>query len=267
MDPWLRELAKVNREKQDAERNRLDERWDRLSSGDLSPEEEAELRALAETSEEAREAYEAFRPLGPDFHARVARAIREQGLAAPAAGTGERPAKPLPFRGRAARWAGWGSLAAAAAALLVTALIPPAPVSEYAAPEVSGVSSFRGEPSATELPVVEPGRPFEVTVSPETRADDVEDLQAFCFLSRGQELGSLQVLKTLWDPGGAVKIETVTARDVGPGTWTLWVVLGREGEMPDMDHLRRLLTTDRVRQRDWVAVSRKVRIQSGGLPP
>ena len=61
MDPWIRELANANREKQAEEHSRLDERWDRMSSGDLSPEEEAELLALAESSEEGREAYEAFR--------------------------------------------------------------------------------------------------------------------------------------------------------------------------------------------------------------
>ncbi|HEV2844584.1 MAG TPA: hypothetical protein VG477_07045, partial [Thermoanaerobaculia bacterium] len=111
----------MNREKQAEERNRFGERWDRLSSGDLSAEEEAELRVLAETSEEAREAYEAFRPLGPEFHASVAGAIREQGLA-PQGMAEKSPAKPLPFRPRTARVAGWGSLAAVAAVLLVMVL-------------------------------------------------------------------------------------------------------------------------------------------------
>src|SRR6185295_1315642 len=77
-DQWLKELAQVGREQEAEDRARLDERWDRLSCGQLSAEEEKELRALAETSEEARLAYEAFQPLGPDFQARVVDALAGQ---------------------------------------------------------------------------------------------------------------------------------------------------------------------------------------------
>jgi RNA polymerase sigma factor (sigma-70 family) len=55
-----------------------DERWDRLAAGTLSAEEEEELRALADSSPEAREAYKAFKPLGADFQARVVSAINAQ---------------------------------------------------------------------------------------------------------------------------------------------------------------------------------------------
>jgi uncharacterized protein (DUF4415 family) len=76
-EPRLRELAQVIREEK-ADRFRLDERWARLSSGELSEQEEAELRALAEVSLEARQAYEAFRPLGPEFQARMVQILRQR---------------------------------------------------------------------------------------------------------------------------------------------------------------------------------------------
>src|SRR5215210_8874971 len=98
-DRLLRELGHLAKEEEGAEKARLDERWDRLAAGTLTTEEEAELLALAETSPEAREAYEAFRPLGPEFQARVVEKI--------AAGLPqERRGRLLPFR-PAARIGGW----------------------------------------------------------------------------------------------------------------------------------------------------------------
>ena len=81
----MRDLGHLAREESEAEKRRLDERWDRLAAGTLSAEEEAELRALAAASPEAARAYEAFRPLGADFQARVVEAIRAQEVAERAA--------------------------------------------------------------------------------------------------------------------------------------------------------------------------------------
>jgi RNA polymerase sigma-70 factor (ECF subfamily) len=76
-DSILSELGALARREREAE-SPLDERWDRLAAGTLTAEEDAELRALAASSAEAREAYEAFRPLGAAFQARVVRAINAQ---------------------------------------------------------------------------------------------------------------------------------------------------------------------------------------------
>jgi RNA polymerase sigma-70 factor (ECF subfamily) len=73
-DSILSELGALARREGEAE-SPLDERWDRLAAGTLTAEEDAELRALAASSDEAREAYEAFRPLGAAFQARVVSAI------------------------------------------------------------------------------------------------------------------------------------------------------------------------------------------------
>src|SRR6185503_16244051 len=73
-DVLLRQLGQVARERAAGEPS-LDERWDRLAAGTLGAEEEAELRRLAETSDEAGMAYDAFRPLGKAFEAQVVAAI------------------------------------------------------------------------------------------------------------------------------------------------------------------------------------------------
>jgi hypothetical protein len=267
VDPCIRELANVNREKQTEERGRLDERWDRMSSGDLSPEEEAELLALAESSEEGHEAYEAFRPLGPEFHASVAKTLRERGLVPEAEATVEKPAKLLSFPKRIFRpLAGWSSAAAAAAVLLLMIPRPPAPLPGYADVDVSGVSSFRGERPEEAVPTLVPGLGFEVTLSPLTAVSDSKRLDARCFLSQGRDLRRLEVKRNI-DPSGSVKMTAMIDHDVRPGTWTLWAVVGRRDAMPDPDDLRRLLVKDQVRQRDWLAVPQKVKIQPRDLPP
>lgn len=65
MDKDLREIGLLERE-YDA-----DGRWHRLSAGTLSVEDDVALRAMAETSEEARLNYEMFRPLGLGFRDRM----------------------------------------------------------------------------------------------------------------------------------------------------------------------------------------------------
>lgn len=264
-DHWLLELVQVNRENEARERGLLDERWDRLSSGELSPEEEAELRGLAETSAVAREAYEAFRPLGPDFQAGVVQAIRNQRLAAEAGPAAQPVPKLLPFAARAGRAARWsGAAAVAAAAVLVLLLRPPPPLPGYSLEVRGGVSAMRGEPQ--QIPALAPGDPFEALLRPLTAALRAQRLEARSFVSRGQDLRHLE-FESQPDPGGAVKIEGTVPFDLQPGTWTLWAVVGRRGELPEVTDLRHLPAGRQARQRDWVAVSKTIRIQPRDLPP
>src|SRR5436853_2798918 len=112
-DPLLKELGNLARRQEEAERARLDERWDRLAAGTLTAEEETELRALATSSPEAGEAYVAFKPLGPEFQARVMSKINAQRA---------REARVLQFRQLARRFEVWaGAAAAVAAGLFVLA--------------------------------------------------------------------------------------------------------------------------------------------------
>lgn len=265
-DPWLRELARVNREKEAEERSRLDERWDRLSAGELSPQEEEELRALAETSGEAREAYEAFRPLGPDFHTRMASALAAE-LKSP--GT-EKPREPqfrvLPFRPTPARLGGWLTVAAAAAAVLMVVVRPPAPLPDYASLDVSGgTKAMRGEePQTGEIPVFAPGDRVQVVLRPETTVSKAGRLEARCVLVRGTDARLLEVRSQI-DPGGAVQMKGTLDPLLPTGTWTLWAVVGRPGKLPDPAELRTLSAIE-VRHDDWTGVPHAIRIQARALP-
>lgn len=255
-DPWMRELAQVKRDEEEEERARLDERWDRLSAGELSPDEEAELRALAESSEEAGEAYEAFRPLGPDFHARVVQAVSAE-LKKPETP----PARVLPFR--PARLGAWLSAAAAAAAVLVVFLRPPGPLPDYAPPDLSGGSkAVRGE--ETQAGVFVPGDRIEVGLRPETTVSRVGDLEARVVLIQGDDARALEVLTEL-DPGGSVRMEGSLDAGLPAGDWTLWAVVGRPGKLPEPAELR-ALPMDEVRRDDWTAVPRAIRIQARASP-
>ena len=251
-DRLLRDLGHLAREESEAEQRRLDERWDRLAAGTLSAEEEAELRALAEASPEARRAFEAFRPLGADFQARVVEAIRAQEQAG-------KSAKLLPWRQHAPRIAAWGTAAAAAAASLMMLLRPLAPLPGYALAEISGGSrALRGE--TMEVQEFTPGDDFQVVLRPETQVARARSLTAQAFLLRGAELHDLTVRSHV-EPSGAVKLEGSLDGDLPPGTWTLWAVVGRRGKLPDPETLRSLAARSTVQKRDWVAVRTTVRVR------
>lgn len=244
-DLWLRELAQVKRDEEEEERARLDERWDRLSAGELSPEEEAELQALAESSEEGREAYEAFRPLGPDFHARVVKAVSAE----------IRKPHVLPFP--PARLGAWLSVAAAVAAMVVVFLWPP-PLPDYAPPELSGGSKImRGE--STQTDVFAPGDHIQVNLRPEMEVAKTGKLEALCVLVRGGEARVLE-LWTEIDPGGAVKMDGHLDAGLAAGDWTLWAVVGRPGKLPEPSELRALPAAE-IRRDDWTAVPASIRVR------
>jgi hypothetical protein len=259
--PWLRELAQVNREREAEERSRLDERWDRLSAGELTPEEEAELKALAETSEEAREAYEAFRPLGPDFQARVVSAVRAQ----------EPQARVLPFRRAARRYGGWLMAAVAAAALFLfvrnPASMPPLPA--YKARLSDGAREYRGaaEPSAGPS-VFFPGTQLTLEVTPEQAVTG--PLEAHAFLARGTDILPWEPEPPLdLSPQGAVRLRGRLGEEIRlpPGEWKIWVVIGRPGKLPPTDEIMAGLRAGRTRHPDWqAAASEGLRIADRASP-
>jgi len=262
-DLWLRELIQMERERRDAEHAKLDERWDRLSAGELSPEEEAVLRQLAETTEEGHEAYEAFRPLGPDFQARVVRAVRDQSAAAtprPApAGAPKPPARLLPFRKRAAAVGGWLTAAAAVAAgllLFLPGAQPPLP--DYKLAGLSGGAiAMRGEPSEASR-TFPPGSRFELVARPDTAVPGKIAVQ--CFLGRGRDLLPWETPPASFKDG-VVRIVGTVGRDVviPPGEWTLWVVVGRPAKLPDAAELRAHFGRSPPRTPDWVALNARLK--------
>lgn len=258
-DRLLRDLGQLAREREAEEAARLDERWDRLSRGALSAGEEAELRALAESSPEAREAYEAFRPLGPEFQAGVVQALQQAREAEKAEPP---PGRVLPFRRLTARVAGWGSLAATvAAAVLIVFLRSPPPLPEYVSLDVTGGSSaYRGEVAETDT--FAPGDRIEMFLRPRTAVEKEPRLEAGCFLVRNGEARRLEVRSEI-EASGSIRMRGAIPADVRPGDWTLWAVAGRAGDLPGPEDLRSLAGSQ-VRERDWIALSKEVRVQPRG---
>lgn len=260
-ESWHRELARVNREMEAEERDRLDDRWDRLSRGELSPEEEAGLRALAETSEEARQAWEAFRPLGADFQARVVRSIQGEITAV------KPPAKTLPFRKRPSWIAAWSAAAAVAAAALFLLVRGPAsspPLPVYAAELTGGDQEYRGgtEPAAG-VPVFSPGSILRLDAFPEEAVNGPVEARAFA--ARGAEWVKLE------SPAGdgSKRLEGTIGKDLqlAPGVWRLWIVVGRPGKIPALRELKAELAAGRTRHEDWQAVSGEIRVEERQAGP
>ena len=247
-DRLLSELADLARQ-EEAEKARLDERWDRLAAGTLTVEEEAELRALAESSPEARAAWEAFRPLGPAFQTRVVDRIAAEL-------PGARKARVLPFP--AARIGGWLTAAAAAAAILAVLLRPSAPLPGYEISVTGGSSAMRGE--QIQEPGFAPGDAVEVRLRPGTASRG--RLEAELFLLRDGEVRRLDAESEI--DHGAVRMKTVLDPDLRPGAWTLWAVVGRPGDLPDPAELQSLAAGDEVRRRDWIAIPKGLRIRPRG---
>lgn len=247
---------------------RWDERWDRLAAGTLSAEEEAELRRLAEGSEEARMAYEAFRPLGAAFHARVMETIARSneppfrrtvrwlaawGIAARAAVATLLPSPPV-VRRLAVSGAAAAVMAATPAMLLWRAPAMPG----YALAVSGGAFVKRGE--AAETPTWAPGDRFQASLSPDTAVKGAWPLHTRAFLLRGAEVRWVQA-DAEPEPSGAVRVTGTLDRDLPPGTWTLWVVVGRWGTLPSPAELRTLSAAHPQNQKHWVAMPEMLNVR------
>lgn len=263
-DSLLRNLGHLAKDENGLVRTKFDERWDRLAAGTLTAEEEAELRNLAEESPDSQEAYEMFRPLGEEFQSRmVDRLVSEVEDRTP-----RREPRPrllwFPRRMRAAGWAAGAAAAAAAGLLLLLRGLNPAtlpPMPTYVAELSRGTQALRGEESTSAGPrVYEPGDKFGVVLRPATKTAG-KGLEAQCFLLRSDQRRRLEV-KVEIDLGGAVKIVGSIARDLQPGDWTLWTVVGRAGTLPDPTDLRYLDSRTEFREHDWVAVPKEIHIHS-----
>ncbi|HXU29817.1 MAG TPA: hypothetical protein VN851_04485, partial [Thermoanaerobaculia bacterium] len=225
------------------------ERWDRLAKGQLSPDEERALRNLAEGSPEAAAAREAFRPLGADFEARVAGAIREQrarereaGDAQAAPTAREVPAAPsgrvLVFRRRASFVI--GSAAALAASLLAFVLLRPGagalPV--YTAQLSGGSRSERGT-TAPPTRVFSRGSRFEMVLRPATAV--AGDVAVRCLLVAAEAGGLRAAIRPFpacdraeLSPDGSLRVAGTVGEEIAiaPGAWHLWALVGRPGDLP-----------------------------------
>jgi hypothetical protein len=258
-DRLLHILANMEREEGGGERSRFDERWDRLAAGTLTPEEEAELRALAATSPEIQEAFEAFRPLGADFQARlVAVASAELGQAS-AVKRRETRLRWFPFHFGPIQVGAWLAAAGAAAMALFLLLQPAVPLPLVASVELGhGDQSFRGQEGPTsELPVFSRGSLLTLNVHLKEPGLEVRS-----FFDNGTGVVN-------WEPqrkvdGTAVQLRGTLGTEVRlpPGEWQAWVVVGRPRKIPPERKLLHELRAGRTLQRSWQAVSRKLRAGS-----
>jgi hypothetical protein len=267
-DRLLRDLADQARRDEEAERARLDDRWDRLAAGTLTAGEEAELKALAASSPESREAYEAFRPLDADFQARVLSAIQaERAAAAPPAAPPEPRPRILPFRRAVRRVEVWLGTAAAVAAgvffffLQTPAALPPLPAYSLAQ-LVPDRSTRGGEPGPVSgTPVFAPDSVLTVVAHPPSAVTLPVDAESF--LAQDGELVPWERAER--SVGGAFRFSGPLSR-YRPGPWTVWVVVGRPERLPSAHELQTHLRTHRTRTADWQAISEDLIIGARASP-
>jgi hypothetical protein len=272
-DQLLKDLGDLARQEDEAERTRLDERWDRLAAGTLSAAEEAELEALAARSEDAREALEAFRPLGAGFQARAVAAATAEltGGSAPEPAERGGAARLLPFHRAAKRLPVWfGAAAAAAAALFFVLRNPAVPLPLYTASLTGGAQSQRGEPAPSSgPPVFLPGSLLTLTASPQSPVAGA--VEARGFLSRllgAADLRPLEPQPRFEIRNGTVRLRATLGRElrIPPGAWRIWIVVGRPGKMPSSDDLAGKLPAGENRQGAWQAVSADLLVADRAAP-
>jgi hypothetical protein len=287
-DRLLRELGDLARREGEDERARLDERWDRLAAGTLTAEEKAELEALAESSPEAREAFEAFRPLGADFQARMVSAAQAElasearMVAAAQAGLASEPRtepseprpRVLPFRRAAARIEVWLGTAAALAAGLFFFIGMPAPsLPGYVAALTGGVKTSRGGEAGPqhETQVFVPESLLTLDVQPDHPAGSKVEPRAFLSSRTGEEdlrPWAPQPHFQIADKGGAVRLQGRLGQDlqISPGDWILWTVVAPAGKVPSARAVQDKLRAHRPRRDSWQAVCSAVHAEQSRPP-
>lgn len=220
-----------------------DDRYRRLAEGTLSAEDDAELRALAESSEEARLDYEAYRPVGPETRERLAEAFQRQ---APSRVVPfERPAarpSPAPRRSWQRSWRRLGGAAAVlAAALAFLWLRVPSgsglsPLPIYLHELEGAVRDQRGATpdEETDRPTFRLGDTLRLVLRPPERVEGA--LAQRAFLEREgetvlRETVPIQVAYSV-SADGVVTLEAELGRELELGAWELVVVYGRLGFLP-----------------------------------
>lgn len=226
-DRWFEELIRVTKEDDARDRQALDERWDRLTAGALTAEEEAALRAEAELTEEGRTAWAAFRPLGPAFQASVVASVQAQQAAegTVAVGTAERP----PPYSRLVAWVGSGIVAAGfvAFALLRPFLGPALPPYTFQA--------SAGDRGGNETVIVI-GSPITLSAQPHESIPgpvDVRCVQTAAGAAPRFWPGCETHLQRLTDGTLRVKLLSDATAELAPGT--LWLIVARPGCFPPIE--------------------------------
>jgi hypothetical protein len=259
----------ILREASEIEKGRdvlADPRWQALAEGTLGAADRAELEALARGSEDARIAFDAYRPLDATDQAEIVDKIL---VASPAPALA--PVIALrPRRNAVAALFAIGSLAAAAALFLALPARGPAAIPAYEV-SIAGEKMQRGTPFPADAEHdFGPGSEVDLVLRPAIA--EKGPLQARGFIVRDGRARA-------WSPpieisaDGAVRIagtyETVF-RDVAPGSVELALFVGRFGLLPPettMIDVTRWGSPSDPREGSWRLLRIPIRLVDRGLPP
>jgi hypothetical protein len=196
-----------------------DDAWEALAKGELSREEEAFLRALAEESEPAAARLEAYAPLGDEFKARVVDKLADE-LA--------HQKQRNRFKLRSSLGWATGVLAAAAAALLAFMPRGGEPLPEYTL-AVHGVAETRGAEQQTGPVRLLPQSELEVQLKPSAKVQGEVVLTLGLISNAG--VVSLAQKAPERAPSGAFRLLGTLGElfpGVGPGRYRLVATVARE---------------------------------------
>jgi hypothetical protein len=253
-----------------------DARYDALAAGTLSDAERDALLEEAARSEAAAEAYDAFRPLGAEFQARVVHRIlagrgaapggdREAAAPGPAAAPAE-ARKVVPFPVRTARR--FIPLALAASVLVAVGLVMlrgegGGPLPGYGLTLEGQVMLMRGEAPPAEAAPFAPGNRFRLVLTPERDVAGEVEARAWVQTPDGR-VEPLAAPAARIAETGAVLIEGDVGGDVQlpQGESTLFVVVGRAGALPDAGEATAAVGAEGRAQADaWTAWAIPLRVE------
>jgi hypothetical protein len=267
----LRELAAWARERAAAEHEQLDERWDRLAAGTLSREEEEILRAEAEGTAGGAAALAAFQPLGEAAEARIVAQIRAQRAgqrptivrSVASSPPALQPGKILPFRNRMALWS--GGIGLAAAAVLIAVLVLPGssgPLPVYTTELKSGDRTDRGISTIeTDSETFSRGAHFDLVLRPASKVEGKVAVRCLLVASLGG--GSPRPFPACEDAkrsaDGSLHVEGTVGSQVAylPGKWTLWAIVARPDELPDLSPVTAI--AEPTVGKGWIRIPQSIR--------
>ncbi len=209
----------------------------------LSEEEATKLKALGETSEAHREAWEASEPIGEarraDFAEQITRSLEGQGKAGPAKAESAKAGQVILLFPKKLVAPLLVAVALAAAAAIVFVLpggpFAPEPMPAYAMIVTGGDRPMRsdpGAPSGQEPIRLGPGSTLDLTLRPATRIQG--PIAAEGYLVRGGKARRWDVRAEI-SAEGAVHIQGERGslfRNEPAGEVEIALVVGRPGEMP-----------------------------------
>ncbi|MEM7356764.1 MAG: hypothetical protein AAF657_38465 [Acidobacteriota bacterium] len=275
-DELMQSLGDVARRQASTEAE-ADPRWAALAAGELSAGEQRALQREASTSEAGQRAWEAYRPLDSGVRAQITRQVEAQldpGAAAAETPIDEPGRAPWSFAALARWWAeltrsSWPVMASVAAALVGLVLFwPQAQLEPLPAYELSLTGGFATERSGTsvsepgDILTLRSGSQFNLHLRPQTRIAEV--LVSRAYLREGEVLRRWEEVEPEVVEGGVVRIAGRVGSELPAraGEWTLWVAVGRPGELPsDETILQRVESGEEGAAQHWVLLGTEVRVE------